>query len=440
MTAHDLAPDEGVLPLDVPEAVGIRLDEFQVPNWGTFDKRVQRLSPRGGNALLTGQVGAGKSTLVDGLTTLFAPTNRVTFNQAAGASRGERSLTSYMLGYYRSVYDEETGSHRSSALRSAKNSYTVLLARFSGLGKHGGDMLTAGAVFWFGDGGGTTAHRLYFLADRDLDIGDHLSGHPDAKAVRSALRDLGATYFDNNFRVYQRALCRRLNISDSALELLVQTISMKQVGDLTDFVRRHMLDRAPVEDRIVKILAHYADLIRAHELVLEARAQLDLLVPVGDQAATFDRAQSRIDAGNVAAWAVPRRIELLRRDLIDTAIRTVENQLPGLIAAAKQAKQRKGALDDERAQLKAAISTSGGAQLSEARHLVEEATRVLRDVRAAVDELTTLDGKVGLDAPESTGDFARFRGDLSRLIAELAEEDEKLRREDFRAQSLLHEA
>ena len=50
---------------------GYRLHRLEVFNWGTFDKRVWRLSPEGETALLTGDIGSGKSTLVDALTTLL---------------------------------------------------------------------------------------------------------------------------------------------------------------------------------------------------------------------------------------------------------------------------------------------------------------------------------------------------------------------------------
>jgi uncharacterized protein YPO0396 len=42
---------------------GFRLDKLEVLNWGTFDGKVWTFSPQGETALLTGDVGSGKSTL-----------------------------------------------------------------------------------------------------------------------------------------------------------------------------------------------------------------------------------------------------------------------------------------------------------------------------------------------------------------------------------------
>ena len=48
---------------------GFRLHRFEVLNWGTFDRHIWDIEPGGNNALLTGDIGSGKTTLVDGLTT-----------------------------------------------------------------------------------------------------------------------------------------------------------------------------------------------------------------------------------------------------------------------------------------------------------------------------------------------------------------------------------
>nr|MBP7547768.1 AAA family ATPase [Corallincola sp.] len=50
---------------------GFRLMRLEVLNWGTFDGKVASLQLNGHNGLLTGDIGSGKSTLVDAITTLL---------------------------------------------------------------------------------------------------------------------------------------------------------------------------------------------------------------------------------------------------------------------------------------------------------------------------------------------------------------------------------
>ncbi|MCC6275600.1 MAG: AAA family ATPase, partial [Leptospiraceae bacterium] len=61
---------------------GYRLDRMEVLNWGTFDNQIWKIEPNGFNSLLTGDIGSGKSTLVDAITTLLVQHNRITYNKA----------------------------------------------------------------------------------------------------------------------------------------------------------------------------------------------------------------------------------------------------------------------------------------------------------------------------------------------------------------------
>ena len=51
------------------------------------------------------------------------------------------------------------------------------------------------------------------------------------------------------------------------MELFHQTVSMKSVGNLTDFVRNHMLEPFDAGRLDPAIVAHFEDLTKAHEAV-----------------------------------------------------------------------------------------------------------------------------------------------------------------------------
>jgi uncharacterized protein YPO0396 len=72
----------------------MRLHRCEFYNWGTFHGRVWGLDLNGDNTLLTGDIGSGKSTLVDAITTLLAPWQTINYNKAAGAEARERDLRS----------------------------------------------------------------------------------------------------------------------------------------------------------------------------------------------------------------------------------------------------------------------------------------------------------------------------------------------------------
>ena len=67
---------------------------------------------------------------MDAITTLLLPANRISYNKAAGAEAKERSLRSYVLGYYKSEQNEATGTTRPIALRDATK-FSVILGVFT---------------------------------------------------------------------------------------------------------------------------------------------------------------------------------------------------------------------------------------------------------------------------------------------------------------------
>src|SRR5260370_3614700 len=87
----------------------------------------------------------------------------------------------------------------------------------------------------------------------------------------------------DTFPPYSASFRRRFGIeNEQALDLFHQTVSMKSVGNLTDFVRQHMLEAFPVDSRIDALMAHFENLNHAHEAVLKAKEQIGRLQPLVD--------------------------------------------------------------------------------------------------------------------------------------------------------------
>ena len=128
---------------------GFRLARLELYNWGTFGGRVWSLSLDGKNTLLTGDIGSGKSTIVDAVTTLLLPAQRISYNKAAGADTRERSLRSYVLGYYKTERNEVTGATKPVALRDGSD-YSVILGVFTNEGY--AETVTLAQVFWMKNG------------------------------------------------------------------------------------------------------------------------------------------------------------------------------------------------------------------------------------------------------------------------------------------------
>src|SRR6516225_824457 len=144
---------------------GFRLTRLELYNWGTFDQRVWSFEPGGHDGLLTGDAGSGKSTIVDAITTLLLPANRITYNKAAGAETRERTLKSYVLGYYKGERVENSTTSRPVPLRDP-GSFSAILGVFTNAGYN--SVLTLAQVFWMKDQG--QPERFFVAADRELSI------------------------------------------------------------------------------------------------------------------------------------------------------------------------------------------------------------------------------------------------------------------------------
>jgi uncharacterized protein YPO0396 len=385
------------------ERAGFRLHRLEIYNWGTFNQRIWSLVPGGDNALLTGDIGSGKSTLVDAITTLLVPPQKIAYNRAAGAETRERTLRSYVLGHYKTERSDVGLSARPVSLRDG-NSYSVLLAHFYNQGYD--QMVTLAQVFWLKDIDGQPA-RLFVVCDGALTIGEHFSGFgQDIADLRKRLRRLPKTETFESFSAYAAAFRRRFGIeNEQALELFHQTVSMKSVGNLTDFVRHHMLEAFPVEERIEKLVQHFDDLNRAHEAVLKAKAQIARLSPIVVDGQEHDKvgaeAQSFRDCRNALhAYFAQHKATLLDKRLVN-----LQGELTKLEARIGEQTVERRNQQAARDELKRSIAEHGGDRIERIKAEIaqKQSEKDARSRRA--DQYAHLGGAVGLRSPADSDAF-----------------------------------
>src|SRR5437867_3478137 len=352
------------------QLAGFRLQRLEVFNWGTFDGRVWTLRADDRNALLTGDIGSGKSTLVDAITTLLVPAHRVAYNRAAGADARERTLRSYVLGHYKAERSDLGGSGRPVALRDT-SSYSVILGVFHNAGYD--QTVTLAQVFWLKDPHGQPA-RLYVLAERALSIaGDFADFGSDVARLRKRLRT-GGVSVDDSFPPYGAQLRRLMGIrNEQALELFHQTVSMKSVGNLTDFVRQHMLEPFDVASRLQALITHFDDLHRAHEAVLKAKRQVDLLAPLVADCERHDARAREAEALRAGREALKPYFAGLKAELL---LRRLEHLADELARHASQIDRLQAQREKQRGEereLRRAIADNGGDRIERLAQQIEQA-------------------------------------------------------------------
>ncbi|MGH3170480.1 MAG: ATP-binding protein, partial [Trebonia sp.] len=413
-------------------------------NWGTFDRRVWTLRAEGANTLLTGDIGSGKSTIVDAVTTLLLPANRISYNKAAGAETRERSLRSYVLGFYKSERNEVTGTTKPVGLRDGTK-FSVILGVFRNEGYDA--TVTLAQVFHLrsADAAGQP-DRFYVTADRQLTVAEDFSDFgTDIAALRKRLRGAGGIRMHDSFPEYGRDFRRRLGIeSQQAMELFHQTVSMKSVGNLTDFVREHMLEPFDAAAAVSGIIAHFEDLTKAHEAVQRAKAQLAALEPLLADCDRHDGLRAELMTLTAQREALKYYFADAKAGLIGAEISAITDERTLLGAEREKLDISRGDMSARKTQLWVDMAGHGGNRLADIERQLAECEKS-RQARASRAELFAAGlGQAGLDPVEDAAQFTarRRQVDQAREAArtERTEHENALMETGVRARELRGEA
>jgi len=242
-----------------PSESGFRLHSFEVLNWGTFDQKIWSIEPGGETSLLTGANASGKTTLVDGLLTLLVPEKRMRFyNQTAG-SKGERTEDSYVIGEYGETENSNTNIREIQKLRAEKSkAHSLLLAVF----QNESHFISLVQARWFS---GTELKRNFIVAYRKLSIGEDFIPFDNNGEWKKRLKykypkqgSKELLQYTDSPKEYGRWMRKVFGLrSEKAHTLFSQTIGLKVLGNLDEFVRFQMLEERDSESEFQKIKVYF---------------------------------------------------------------------------------------------------------------------------------------------------------------------------------------
>ncbi|NCD09566.1 MAG: hypothetical protein EOL98_09085 [Negativicutes bacterium] len=390
---------------------GFRLEKLEVYNWGTFDGKVWSFLPQGETSLLTGEVGSGKSTLVDALTTLLVSPRRVAYNKAADAGAKERTVTSYVRGYFGQKKGAE-GYGQPDALRDA-HQYSVILAVFEDAFLQ--KKVTLAQFFWYQEEQKPPS-RLYVISERALTISkDFANFGKDVRVLKKRLQNSDAQVFDQYNR-YAEIFRDKLGIKyEQALDLFQQTISMKKVEKLTDFVRNNMLQPSLMGEEVKKLINHFQDLNGAHEAVLKAKRQVALLQPIVEQGmrcSQLEKQQEFLQKVRAALkyWIAGQEAELLNKT-IDSLTKEWQLASSQLEQAEKKQKDTVRLIKETERN----IYDVGGGKLEALKEKVQDKKELLGKIRQGKASYAADALKLHLSVPSSIEEFIRNKQQLIEL-------------------------
>ncbi len=372
---------------------GFRLSKLEVFNWGTFDREVHSFAPRGASSLLVGENGSGKSTLVDAMLTLLVRPGVRNYNVAAGATKKERDERTYMRG----AYDRTAGRDEKPQiqyLRDGSGFYSVLLAAFASATS--GQTFTICQVMYLTSAG--DKRIVYGFDDTERSIAGDLGHLPSGGEIKSMMVDRGFRVTES-YKQYFSWMKRVVGFRPKAMDVFNQTVAVKDVQRLDEFIRSHMLEKKPWNDKVSGLLKHFAELSEAHRALVQVRQQSELLQPIMRAGERYRTTAEKLNAAreqqSAAALYFDAAMQDLLRPLCDQWRLRVEHLAQQILVLDENLTTRR----DDVARLKQDIANSGGVRLQRLPDLIDQQEQLALAKR---DKRLTLEAKLrhaGIEVP-----------------------------------------
>ena len=398
-------------------SAGFRLQHFEFYNWGTYDKKIVSLPLDKSNALLTGDIGSGKSTIVDALTTLLVPHNKIIFNKAAGATTKERSLYSYIVGEYKTTQDENFGHSKAVSLRDEK-SYSVILGRFENIGYD--ESLTLAQFFYIVN---KQVQKFFVVSKSNLGIKEDFFGFSDIRALKKSLRKGRHTEVFETFKEYSHFFRREMGIkNEQALNLFYQTVSLKAIGNLTEFIRTHMLEDTKIDTQIDELCLNFAELNHAHDLVLEAKEQIAMLLPIEKEHKKYIKADKEHTLFVTMREKLGRFFSEFEKELLEQKLQEYALELTKKASLKKSLDEKIETLGNNIIEIKLDLQKNGADRLNVIEQEKKQKNLFLQEAKKHNKNYNALLKELSLKTVSNEHSFLKTRQILSEQLEGLEDE------------------
>lgn len=410
-----------------PDQSGFRLQYMEIYNWGTFDKKVFRISPNSNNSLLTGANGSGKTTFVDALLTLLVPLKKDRFyNQSSGVEKkGDRTEESYVYGYYGDIQKEGSSETIAQKLRN-DNAFSVLLACFE---NEEGNSVTLFQCRYFVN---KNLKRVFGIAHKPLEIERDIHPFDASGNWKKRLEKQYNTptkrnieFFNDSPSKYAERMIQLFGMrSSKALSLFNQTVGIKVLGDLNEFIRTNMLEPQDTEKEWLLLKDSFNTLLSTKVNIEKSREQIQLLEPICSDGELYKTMQIEVghireDHETATTFFVTKGLELYK-----SAIAGIKKENQLLIYKIVELKRSVESLKDESTDLAVQIKNDDvGRQLKDLERKLADLLNQISDKENQFLKYQRLSGKLGYD---TNLDQKLFEKNIQTASKDLVEFERKI--------------
>lgn len=422
--------EQNRLPFKCTAPRGFRLHKLEVFNWGTFDGQVYTVRPNGDSSLLVGQNGSGKSTLVDALLTLLVKPGVRNFNVAAGAKKRERDERTYIRGAYDRGGVEEGQGTEIKYLRPKPNTFSVILAYF--LNQDTAKSFTVAQFLYLKSD--LTYEKIHCFAEGERSIQLDFAGIATTEGVTKILRDRGYRT-TSSFSDFDGWFSKATHVKPKAMEVFNQTVAVKDIKCLNDFIRDHMLERRDWNVNVEHLLGHFQQLSEAHTSLVRTRQKSELLAPVAQLGENFQQRSAALRHAERLSAAMDGFFAQKTLAIFTPAITEKVAELERIRTRKDDLARKHREALEAATQLRDAIHREGGERLREIPHLIEREKD--REMAKRTTHAKFLSGmqQLGMGTElerVEQHDFQQAKISLPQLRAKIAEQLLRLREEEER--------
>ncbi len=171
--------------------------------------------------------------------------------------------------------------------------------------------------------------------------------------------------------------------SDKAIDLFYQTVSMKSVSSLTDFVREQMLERTDVREQIATLLKRFDDLNKAHAAVVHAREQHAILKPLTESSLDYGEVGREIENIEAMLEVVPAWFALQKQLLLADAISKAREERDLAVQIQKNLAEEIETLENRKQGILQDIANNGGKRLEQIAGEIRQQEKYLKEYEEA---------------------------------------------------------
>ncbi|WP_119343543.1 hypothetical protein [Facilibium subflavum] len=193
---------------------------------------------------------------------------------------------------------------------------------------------------------------------------------------------------------------------------------MKSVGNLTQFVRTHMLEQGNAEQRIDELCRNFDNLNRSHEAVLKARHQITLLTKLKQDADKFQEQEICIEELESCRQALPYYFAGFEKGLLTTKLAQLQQEMDKTQYKSDQLTQHIDRLNDKLVELQIEIERQGGSRIAEIAKEIETLTNTQSQRQINREKYHALTQKLSLGKIRDESGFYRQQQEIKTYLTE----------------------